>query len=67
MFVYHLGLAWPEPAIRWLRCLGGKLGLQIDRDDPYLLLDGTAPSLTPLRPSLTLPTTRFPGAEYRYG
>jgi hypothetical protein len=40
MFVYHLGLAWPEPAIRWLRCLGGKLGLQIDRDGPYLLLAG---------------------------
>lgn len=38
MFVYHLGLAWPEPAIRWLRCLGGKLGLRIDRDGPYLLL-----------------------------
>lgn len=40
MFVYHLGLAWPAPAIRWLRCLGGKLGLRIDRDDPYLLLAG---------------------------
>ena len=40
MFVYHLGLAWPEPAIRWLRCLGGKLGLRIDRDGPYLLLAG---------------------------
>ena len=40
MFIYHLGLAWPEPAIRWLRCLGGKLGLRIDRDGPYLLLAG---------------------------
>jgi hypothetical protein len=40
MFVYHLGLAWPEPAVRWLRCLGGKLGLRIDRDGPYLLLAG---------------------------
>jgi len=40
MFVYHLGLAWPQPAIRWLRCLGGKLGLRIDRDGPYLLLAG---------------------------
>lgn len=40
MFVYHLGRAWPEPAIRWLRCLGGKLGLRIDRDGPYLLLAG---------------------------
>jgi len=40
MFVSHLGRAWPEPAIRWLRCLGGKLGLRIDRDGPYLLLAG---------------------------
>lgn len=40
MFVYHLGLAWPAPAIRWLRCLGGKLGLRIDRDGPYLSLAG---------------------------
>ena len=39
-FVYHLGLAWPAPAVRWLRCLGGKLGLRIDRDGPYLLLAG---------------------------
>jgi len=46
MFVYHLGLAWPAPAIRWLRCPPTpegrpcKLGLQIDRDGPYLLLAG---------------------------
>lgn len=40
MFVYHLSLAWPEPAIRWLRRLGGKLGLQVDRGGPYLLPAG---------------------------
>ena len=39
-FVYQLGRAWPEPAVRWLRCLGGKLGLGIDRDGPYVLLAG---------------------------
>ena len=44
MFVSHLGLAWPEPAVRWLRCPPTpagrpcKLGLRIDRDGPYLLL-----------------------------
>ena len=27
-------------AVTWLRLLGGKLGLQIDRDGPYLLLRG---------------------------
>lgn len=40
MFVYRLGQAWPAPAVRWLRCLGGKLGLRTDRDGPYLLLAG---------------------------
>ncbi len=39
-FVYHLGHAWSPPAIRWLQCLGGKLGHQSDRDGPYLLLAG---------------------------
>lgn len=40
LFVYHLGVAWPHDAIRWLRCLGGKLGMRIDRDGPYILLAG---------------------------
>jgi hypothetical protein len=39
-FVMHLMERWPPVAIRWLRQLGGKLGLQIDRDGPYLLLRG---------------------------
>lgn len=40
LFVYHLSVAWPHDAIRWLRCLGGKLGMRIDRDGPYILLAG---------------------------
>ena len=40
LFVYHLGVAWPHDAIHWLRCLGGKLGMRIDRDGPYVLLAG---------------------------
>jgi hypothetical protein len=39
-FVIHLMERWPKVAVRWLRQLGGKLGLQIDRDGPYLLLGG---------------------------
>lgn len=39
-FVMHLMERWPKEAVRWLRKLGGKLGLQIDRDGPYLLLRG---------------------------
>jgi hypothetical protein len=39
-FVMHLMERWPPVAVRWLRQLGGKLGLQIDRDEPYLLLRG---------------------------
>ena len=39
-FVYYLGGTWPGPAVRWLRDLGGKLGLKSDRDGPYVLLRG---------------------------
>jgi hypothetical protein len=40
-FVFHLMKRWPPKAILWLRKLGGKLGLKIDRDDPsYILLRG---------------------------
>jgi hypothetical protein len=39
-FVFHLMERWPRVAVRWLREVGGKLGLGIDRDGPYLLLRG---------------------------
>jgi len=40
LFVYHIAHSWPQQAVLWLRCLGGKLGLPSDRDGPYLLLAG---------------------------
>jgi len=40
LFVCHLTRSWPRRALTWLRCLGGKLGLSIDRDGPYVLLAG---------------------------
>lgn len=38
--VFYLMETWPAKAIYWLRQLGGKLGLSIDRDGPYILLRG---------------------------
>lgn len=52
LFVYQIAHHWPEPAISWLRSLGGKLGLKTDLDGLYVLLAGigavfaTAASLT---------------------
>jgi hypothetical protein len=40
LFVYHIAHSWPQQAVIWLRCLGGKLGLPSDRDGPYILLAG---------------------------
>jgi hypothetical protein len=39
-FVYSIGRTWTRAAIRWLRNLGGKLGLKSDCDGPYVLLRG---------------------------
>lgn len=39
-FVYHIGRTWTRTAVRWLRDLGGKLGLKSDCDGPYVLLRG---------------------------
>lgn len=39
-FVWHVMETWPPAAVTWLRLLGGKLGLHIDRDGPYILLRG---------------------------
>lgn len=39
-FVMHLTQKWPAVGVGWLRLLGGKLGLQIDRDGPYMVLRG---------------------------
>ncbi len=39
-FVFHVMETWPPVAVTGLRLLGGKLGLQIDRECPYILLRG---------------------------
>jgi hypothetical protein len=38
--VFVMAFQWPPQAVRWLRQLGGKLGLPTDRDGPYWLLHG---------------------------
>ena len=40
LFVYFVGHTWSRSAVRWLRLLGGKLGLAKDSDGPYILLAG---------------------------
>lgn len=39
-FVFFLIDSWPQPAVQWIRALGGKLGLGNDLDGPYLVLRG---------------------------
>lgn len=39
-FVYSIGRTWTHTAVRWLRNLGGRLGLKSDCDGPYVLLRG---------------------------
>jgi len=39
-FVCTIARTWPRTTLLWLRTLGGKLGLQQDRDGLYLLLRG---------------------------
>ena len=39
-FVFQVMETWPTEAVRWVRLVGGKLGLQIDRDGPYIVLRG---------------------------
>lgn len=41
-FVFHLIDTWPPQAVQWLRKLGGKLEVAMDRDGPYLVLRGLA-------------------------
>jgi hypothetical protein len=40
LFIYQVAQTWPQPALQWIRCLGGKLGVSSDRDGLYVLLAG---------------------------
>jgi hypothetical protein len=38
--VFYIMTRWPPQAVQWLRKLGGKLEMPMDRDGPYILLRG---------------------------
>jgi len=40
LFVLFIDKTWPEPAVTWLRLLGGKLDRASDLDGPYILWNG---------------------------
>ena len=64
-FVMHLSERWPAVGVRWLRLLGGKLlGLQIDRDGPYLLLRGLSAVWRTVATLTHLATYPFPHEEF---
>jgi len=65
--VFVISEQWPPKAVLWLRQLGGKLGLQTDRDGPYWLLQGIAAVIVT---SMTLSFTSlhpFPFQEFTCG
>ncbi len=47
-WIFFIAKHWPEEAVLWLRKLGGKLGLNSDRDGPYFLLRGLSAVLQTL-------------------
>jgi hypothetical protein len=64
-FVFHLMECWPVAGVRWLRQLGGKLGLQIDRDGPYILLRGLSAVWQTATTLTHLATCPFPHGAFR--
>ena len=64
LFVYQVAHTWPQPALLWIRRLGGKLGLSSDLDGPYVLLAGIRAvfvTLATLAFALRHPFPRAPG------
>jgi hypothetical protein len=66
-FVFFLIDTWPQPAILWLRSLGGKLGLDNDLDGPYLVLRGLAALFQTVVTLSFLALRPFPSAAHTYG
>jgi hypothetical protein len=67
LFVAYLAATWPQPALCWLRSLGGKLGLPTDLDGLYLLLAGISLVFTTAA-TLSFASARpFPFSSLTYG
>ncbi len=64
-FVFHLMHRWPAAGVRWLRQLGGKLGLRIDRNGPYILLRGLSAVWQTAMTLTHLATCPFPHGVFR--
>lgn len=62
-FVFYLINTWPPAAVRWIRELGGKLGLVNDLDGPYLVLRGLSALLQTVATLTFLAICPFPRGE----
>lgn len=67
LFVYHIAHVWPHRAVLWLRYLGGKTGLSMDRDGPYILLAGLSAVFVTLATLSFAAEHPFPGLGGRCG
>lgn len=67
LFVAYLAASWPQPAVDWLRSLGGKLGLATDLDGLYLLLAGISLVFTTAATLSFAGTHPFPFSSLTYG
>jgi hypothetical protein len=66
-FVFFLIDTWPPRAVRWIRELGGKLGLSSDLDGPYLVLRGLSAILKSVSTLTFLLLYPFPREGGTYG
>lgn len=67
LFVAYLAVAWPLPAVTWLRSLGGKLGFSTDLDGLYLLLTGLSFVFTTAATLTFALVHPFPFSSLTYG
>ena len=67
LFTYHIAETWPQEAVLWLRHLGGKLGLQLDADGPYILLAGISTVFITLKTLIFALHHPFPSHCMTYG
>jgi len=65
--VFVIADQWPPLAVRWLRLLGGKLGLSSDRDGPYWLLRGIAAVIVTAMTVSFISLHPFPFQDFSYG
>lgn len=65
--VFVISIHWPPKAVRWLRQLGGKLGLVCDRNGPYWLLHGISAVIVTTMTLSFVSLHPFPFGEKNYG